>query len=73
MTAKARKLYQEQLNLTKWFGIITGVCALLLAASYYWFHSILLLVIGVMFGPIFLLLTLVFGGLAIASKVKLRK
>lgn len=73
MTAKAKKLYQEQLNLTKWFGIVTGFCGLLLAASYFWLHSILLLVIGVMFGPIFLLLMLVFGGLAIASKVKLGK
>ncbi len=73
MTAKAHKLYQEQLNLTKWFGIVTALCALLLAASYYWLHSMLILVIGIMFGPIFLLLTLVFAGLAIASKIKLDK
>lgn len=73
MTAKAKKLYQEQLNLTKWFGVVTAFCALLLAASYYWLHSILLLVIGVMFGPIFLLLTVIFGALAIASKLKLGK
>ena len=73
MTAKAQKLYKEQLNLTKWFGIITAICGLLLAASYYWLHSMLILVIGAMFGPIFLLLTLVFGGLAISSKVKLGK
>lgn len=73
MTIKAHKLFDEQVKLTKWFAILTLVCVGLLAASYFWFHSILLLVIGAMFGPIFLLLTLVFGGLAMATKIKLSK
>ena len=71
MKSVSKKLYKEQIKLTKWFAIITGICLLLLVASYFWLHSMLVLVIGAMFGPIFLLLTLVFAGLALATKAKL--
>ena len=73
MTAKSQKLYQEQLKLTKWFSWITAFCVALLAASYFWFHSMLALVLGLMFGPIFLFLTIVYGALAVSSKLRMTK
>lgn len=70
MTIKGKKLYEEQTKLTIWFAILTGICLLLLTATYFWWHSVLLLTAVLMFGPIFLMLTLVFGALAISSRMK---
>lgn len=73
MIANQKKTYKEQVKLTAWFGIITVICAILIAAAYYWVHSVLMLAIGIMFGPIFALLTLIFGVLALVNRISLRK
>lgn len=70
---KTEKMFHEQLRLTKWFAIIAGICGLLVLATYLWLHIFILLVIAIMFGPIFFFLTLVFGSFALASYLKLKK
>lgn len=72
MIKRTPKLFREQVQLTKWFAIITAVCALLGLAGFYWLHQILLVVIGVMFGPIFLILTVIFGLMALVTKSSLK-
>jgi Co/Zn/Cd efflux system component len=73
MIGNRAKLYREQLRLTLWFALITAVCTALALVSYYWIHSMLLLVIGVMFGPIFALLAVAFGAIALANRLSPRK
>ena len=73
MIGNRTKLYREQLKLTLWFAIITAVCTALALASYYWMHSMLLLVIGAMFFPVFALLTVAFGAIALANRFTRRK
>lgn len=70
MTKKRVKTYQQLLKLTMWFFLFTGLSALSLFAGFYWFESVLLLAIGIMFGPIFGLLTLIFGVMTVASLFK---
>lgn len=73
MIANQKKTYKNQLRLTAWFAGITLFCLALMAVSYYWLHSILLLAIGVMFGPIFGLLTVIFGLMALVNSIAIRR
>ncbi|MEN9608450.1 MAG: hypothetical protein RLZZ06_381 [Actinomycetota bacterium] len=73
MIRNQKKAYQEQLKLTRWFAIITLICAGLIAAAFYWLHAVWLLAIGIMFGPIFAVLTVIFGLLALGNRISMRK
>lgn len=73
MTKKSVKTYQQLLKLTMWFFLFTGLSALSLFAGFYLLESVLLLSAGIMFGPIFALLTVIFALLTLFSWLSLRK
>lgn len=73
MTKKSVKTYQQLLKLTLWFFLFTGLSVLSLFAGFYWFESVLLLSAGIMFGPIFALLTVIFAARTTVASIRIRK
>lgn len=73
MIKSNQTLAAEQAKLTKWFAILSVVFVAVGVASYYWIHSVLLFVMATMFAPIFILLTIVFGIIALISHNRLKK
>ena len=73
MTKKSVKTHQQLLKLTLWFLLFTGLSALSLFAGFYWFESVLLLAAGMMVGPIFALLTVIFAVRTIVSWLRIRR
>ena len=73
MMRVSQKLFSEQIRLTVWFAGITVLSLIDFLATTIWLHNAIMLVAALMVGPIFLLLTLVFLGFSIDTKLKLKK
>lgn len=73
MTKQSVKTHQQLFRLTMWFFLFSGLSALSLFAGYYWFQSVLLLAAGMMVGPIFAILTVIFALRTIISWLRIRK
>jgi hypothetical protein len=73
MMRVSQKLYREQVRLAMWFAAVTLLSLIDFLATYLWLHNTIMLVGALMVGPIFLLLTLVFLGFSLDTKLKLKK
>jgi len=73
MTKLSERRKRERVSLFYWSLGATAVSALFAFSGFYWFHSILMLVIGIGLGPIAALVMLVSGFFLFIDWLKFRK
>ena len=73
MTTKAEKKFRETLKLFFWTLALTGVSAFMILAGFNWFHSIALIAIGAVIGPVAAFVCLFMGLMAIGARLEMKK
>lgn len=73
MTTKSEKRFREQLRLFYWSLGVTAVSTLAIFAGFNWAHSIFLIAVGAVLGPVAALMALFMGLMAIATRLDMKK
>lgn len=73
MTTKAEKKYREALKLFFWTLGLTGISALMIYSGFYWLHSIAMIAVGAVVGPVSAFVCLFMGLMAIGARLEMKK
>lgn len=73
MTTKSEMKYRETLKLFLWSTGVTALSAFLIYGGFYWFHSIAMIAIGGVLGPIAALVALFMGLMVVAARIEMKK
>lgn len=73
MSSKSEKKFRETMKLFYWSLGVAAVSAFMVYSGFYWFHSIFMIAVGGVFGPVAALVALFMCLMAIAIRLDQRK